>query len=215
MSVELRAPTFSESVAIENYTSAMKGALSSADSLADKIVTAAVSVGTAYGAAIALVAPKDSPAPWEALAPLAALATALGLALYAQSIGISIAADEGLETIQKKVSDVISAKRNWARAALGALVLGLMLAGAILYAKYGPNAEKEATPTAVRLYFTPAGTTVIKRACAKDLNEMIVKVDDLKQLTEERIKVTVGPPDCPSNAGTLVLPQRAIATAKY
>jgi hypothetical protein len=51
--------TFEEQTAVTAYEKAVSDALSAADSAAEKLITAAFSIATAYGALVALVAPKE------------------------------------------------------------------------------------------------------------------------------------------------------------
>ena len=86
---ELRPPTLAENLAIEGYKTAITTALASVNGVCDKIVTAAFSVATAFGAVVALVAPKESPAPLLMALPFLLFAAAVALALYAQSIAVA------------------------------------------------------------------------------------------------------------------------------
>jgi hypothetical protein len=208
--------TFSERVAVDNYRGAMTGALAAADSIADKVVTAAISVATAYGAVIVLVAPKDSNTPLQAVLPFIPLACAVGLALYAQSIGIAIDPQDEVAAVRDRIQRTIGSKRTWGRVALAVLVVGLIMAGWVVYSFYGQSAKPEvATPAEVELYLTPGGTAAVELACGKDdVKVLSGQVEDVETLTSARVSVKVTKAECPSGAGNVVLPQRMIAATK-
>jgi hypothetical protein len=207
--------TFSEAVAVDNYKAAMSGAFSAADSVADKVVTASVSIATAYGAVIALVAPKDTPAPWQAALPFVAMAAAVGTALYAQSLGISIAPTDKVNDVLARITSTINSKRVWGRRALYALVAALIIAGYVIYEYYGPSAEEDETPAQVTLYLSSAGTKAVSLACGrKNLTSLRGEVKDVSNLSEARVSLEVSESQCPSGAGVVELSQRAITGVK-
>jgi hypothetical protein len=210
----LRAPTFAETVSLDNYKAAMGNALSAADSLADKVVTASFSVATAYGAVVALVAPKDSSSPLLILAPFIALGVAVALALFAQSLGISLTDTDDLGTIRTRINSMISSKRLWGRLALVALAAGIVIAGYAVRETYGPAATSTGSTT-VRVWLTPAGTNLVARVCGGGrVTELAGQVDNADQLTDSRVPITVDAKACPAGKGTILLPQRAIAVTK-
>ena len=208
--LKLRSPTYAESVALENYKTAMGTALSSADALADKIVTAAFSIGTAYGAAIALVAPKDAQSTFEVVLPFAAIAVAVGLALFAQSRSISLDETNELATIRENIKGTVGAKRLWGRLALVALVAGVILAGWVLHETYGPGAKKD-TSSSVTIGLTPAGSKLVKQVCGPRSGTVLRgKASGSESFSSARATVTVGAGTCPNAPGKLVLPRSAI-----
>jgi hypothetical protein len=210
--VELRSLLFDETVAIDNYKEAAKAALSSASDVADKIVTAAFSVATAYGAAVALVKPKDSSSPLLIVAPFAALALTVGLALYAQSIGVSTKTTTTTEQAKSIVAGAITKKRLFTWLALAVLVAGMLVAGIAVYSTYRPTAGK--TTKTVTVWLTPAGTKLVDQACkAQNVTQITGEVDDLTDLSSKRIEIAVGASACAAGAGTLVLPQTAVSVA--
>ena len=208
--------TFSEQIVVDNYRAAMTGALAAADSVADKVVTAAFSVATAYGAVIVLIAPKDSQTPWQAVIPFVPLALAMGLALYAQSIGIEIGETDVVETVRTRVQSTVSGKRKWGRWSLAALVAALIAAGWVVYSFYGPSAKTD-EPSLIdaELYLTSAGTAAVKLVCGKDAVTVLSgQVEGATALTSSRVSMKVTKAECPSGAGNVVLPQRMIAASK-
>lgn len=211
---ELEPLSFSEAVAVDNYRAAMTGALTAADSLADKLVVTTVSVATAYGAVIALVAPKDSQTPWQAAVPFAPLAIAIGVALYAQSIGIPIDPNDKLEVVRKRIERTITSKRAWGRGALGALVLGLLVAGGVVYEYYGPSAKETKAPAQVTLYLTPIGSKAIGLACGRGGANSLKGLVNVTDLSAEWVPIRVTRAACPSGAGLVNVPRRGIAATK-
>jgi hypothetical protein len=211
---QLRALTVDELVAVDSYKSAASGALEAADKLADKIVTASFSFATAYGAVIALVAPKDSTQPLIVVLPFALLGIAVGLALYAQSMAVGIQEGAQLAALRTSVSSVVDQKRSWGRGALAVLTVGLLVAGYVLHEKYAEPAEDDSAAV-VQIWLTAAGTSYVADACG---NEGVAQVDGVVEkvdtLSASRVPLIVDATACPDGAGTLFLPQRAIAVAK-
>jgi hypothetical protein len=210
----LRAPTFAESAAIDTYKEAVTGALSSADSVSDKIVTAAFSVATAFGAIVALVTPKDSTSHYLVALPFVLLAAAIGAALYAQSRAVPIKPTDDLTTVKSSVDSTVRSKRLWGRVALAALAAGMLVAGGVLVSTYRESTKKS-TPTAVQLWLTPAGASTVARACGPGTPSPLKgTVADPKQLAAATVEIKVDATACPGGAGLLVLPRAAIAVAR-
>ena len=114
------------------------------DSVADKVVTAAFSVATAYGAVIVLIAPKDSQTPWQAVIPFVPLALAMGLALYAQSDWDRDRRDGRCgDRPDARSKHELAGKRKRGRWSLAALVAALLAAGWVVYWFYGPSAKAD------------------------------------------------------------------------
>lgn len=211
---ELRPPTFDEEVAIENYKTASKEALSAANSVADKIVTAAFSIATAYGAVVALVAPEETPSPVAVVVPFALLAIAVGTALYAQSIGIDLKGGEALDKLQKAVKDAVKCKRRWSRVALFSLAVGVLAAGILVREVYAEPAEPE-SPVPVRLWLTPAGVKSLAKTCgARNSVSIKGKIKTVEDLEKRSIPIEVTKKACADGAGTLILRRRQILVAK-
>jgi hypothetical protein len=207
---DLRPPTFAESVAIDNYKAASKEALGSADSVADKVVTAGFSIGTAYGAVIALVSPKDTPAPLVAALPFVFLAGAIALALYAQSIPVPVEAEDRLDRLTDAVTETVQKKRVFDWLALGALVLGVLVAGIIIADKYREPAEDD-SPVAVEVLLTESGATSVGSACGLTGQDRIMgTVKNADSISADPLQLTVTEDACPDAPGTLSLPKTAV-----
>jgi hypothetical protein len=210
--IKLRALSFDELVAIDNYKSATSNALAATAAMADKIVAAAFSVGTAYGAVVALVAPKDSASPLLVIAPFAVLALALGIALWGEGIGVPITSTTTTEQARTSVTSTITTKRRWNNAAIVVLVVAMALAGYVLYDTYRPTAGSKMTVT---IWLTSAGARLVDQACGMQGTLQIKgQVENLSDLSSKRVQVDVDKTACKSGAGTIVLPQAAIDVVK-
>jgi hypothetical protein len=212
MSSGLRAPTFAESIAIDNYKAATGAALTSADAVSDKVVTAAFSVATAFGAIVALVAPKDS-APGLLLAlPFLLLAVAVGLALWAESIAVPINLQNDLGTVKTNVENTVKSKRNWSRGALIMLAVGMLAAGLVLVDRYRAPAKTEAAQVSV--WLTPAGTKAVAKVCGAAVPTPLTgTVSGPSGLTSDRVELTPTAGTCGAGRRTLVIQQKEIALA--
>lgn len=212
----LRSQYFSERVVIDNYVTAGTTALASADGVADKIVTAAFSVATAYAAVIALVAPKDSTSPVLTITPFVLLAVAILLALIAQSVQLQLEpATNVVEEISSRVTNCTNAKRHWGYGALAALVVGLGLAGYAIYQTYGPGAKPKVSSIRAEIWLNRAGGHLVREACGKARSPLVGRVDDESALTAATVPVRVTKYVCPKGRGTLLLPRRAIVVVKH
>lgn len=206
----LRAPTFDEEVAIENYKGASKEALTAANSVGDKTVAAAFSFATAYGAVIALVSPEEKPEALIAVIPFVLLALAAVLALYSQSRGVELEGSTQVSALRGVVNEAIKTKRRLSLAALILLALGVAVAGAIVYDQYG-QPEKE-QPVAVQVWLTPAGVDFANQACGGGVTSRVAgTVTSTDALASERVGITVSKASCASGAGTLYLDKDLIA----
>jgi len=211
----LRSMYFSEKLIIDTYRNAGTSAFTSADGIADKIVTAAFSVGTAYVAVIALVSPKDSVSPLLVTVPFVLLAIALGCALRAQSFQLQLEPPTNSVTvISSRVAATIKSKRKWGTGALIALILGLVIAGWAVYETYGPGADEQDSTITAQIWLTPAGMELVTTACGKVDDPLVGNVDEAKALSSGSVTVAVTTETCKQGGGTLVLPRRAIAVAK-
>jgi hypothetical protein len=210
---ELQSLTFAQHVVVEGYKAAAAKAVSDADTLADKIVTASFSVATAYGAVVALVTPKDSQSPTLIVAPFVVIALAIGLALLAQSFTLPLEVSNDFATVKSNLASTTTKKRWTGRGALAVLAIGVALAGYAIYETYGPGAEDKPS-TSVQLWLTPAGNTVMTKACGSSTSPVSGLVDGTSALSETRVEVELDTTSCPDGAGTVVLSQKAISIAK-
>src|SRR5256885_11469213 len=103
-----RPPYYNESVLLDAYKEAIKGALAAADTAADKILTAAFSLTTAYGALVALAQPKAGSTPIVILLPFLPFACAAVLAVLALLPSVSVAATNELAKVTGAVSGTLA-----------------------------------------------------------------------------------------------------------
>ena len=211
---ELRAPTFAESLVIENYKGAITGALTSATAASDKIVAAAFSVATAFGAVIALVSPKDSTSSlWIAL-PFALIAIAVAAALYSESIAVSVELTDDLAAVKRNVDTAIFQKRLFGWIALGALAAAMIGAGFVLSSGYRASSKK-VSPINAEVWLTSTGTKTLAQACGAGAASPVAgTVADAAALASTVVNVKVDKTACRNGGGTLVLPSSTIAIAR-
>lgn len=133
---ELKQPNFSQIVAVDAYREAFRQALTAADGGADSILTAAFGIATAYGALIGLVSARDTPQPIVAGLPFVFLAVAVFLAMAARLTYIATTPSNTVDTIDAAVNQVVKRKHRLAWAALGALVIGVLVAAYVVVHYY-------------------------------------------------------------------------------
>jgi hypothetical protein len=204
----LRAPTLGESVTIKTYTAAVENSLKSTDEAGDKLATAAVSIATAYGAVIALVAPKESTAALLVASPFAAFAIALVLGLWAQSLGVAAKPEEDLDKVQKAVDTLVDTKRLLNRIALAVLGVGLIGAGIVVADKYKSPPKPS---TAAVVWLSSSGQADVVASCGQQV-KMISGHVDPTSLAASWITIEKPRIRCPGTSDTLTLPASAVAS---
>jgi hypothetical protein len=144
----IRPPTYQETVLLAAYTEAVKAALEAANKSAELIATAAFSIATAYGALVGLVAPKQSQAPIIVGLPFAALAAAVIAGLVGRMMALSLNVANDVDAIRRALEGAITRKRWAAGIALGAVAIGLVMAGYVVVTTYGgATAPASTSPT--------------------------------------------------------------------
>ncbi|GAB3487292.1 hypothetical protein GCM10027572_06480 [Flexivirga lutea] len=103
------------------------------------IVTAAFSIATAYGAAIALVTPKDKQAPGVVLTPFIALAVAVTIAMVGKAAGISLGPVHTVDEARDSIRTAVRKKRVASWVAIVVLGFGLVVAGFVLNATFSAS----------------------------------------------------------------------------
>ncbi|GAA3010949.1 hypothetical protein [Streptomyces fulvorobeus] len=141
-------PDFGQRIAIDSYTEGIKASLSSSDSACEKILTAAISLTTVYGAVIALVAPKDESADFSTALPFCGFALAALACMWGQSCGIKFANDNLMSSVKVNLETVIRKKRWAARVAVMVLTLSLAFAGFVLSDQYGKQPQEPKSKSA-------------------------------------------------------------------
>ncbi len=131
-----RPLSFEEELAVSAYEKATSDALSAADSAAEKLITAAFSIATAYGALIALVAPEDDTSSWILGLPFVPLMIAAIAAMFARTRGVDVDLTNEIDKVMERVEDAVKAKRTPSWIALGFMVLAVAVAGWIVVDRY-------------------------------------------------------------------------------
>jgi hypothetical protein len=142
--------------------------------------------------------------------PVLFFAGAVGLALYSQSVGISLAGTAKVTELHSAVKGVVDKKRLFNRIALGSLIVAVAIAGVIVNEGYGGDAEDDST-VAVKVWLTKAGHSFYADACGKGAEVVFGSVEDSAALTSNPISLSVDKTVCPAGGGELVL-SRALVT---
>jgi hypothetical protein len=194
-------------VLMDAHKAALEKALESSDGACGTTLTACFSLATAYGAAIALIAPKDEQAPLLVLAPFVLLAAGAVVALIGKTTGISLGPFATTRQVRNLVESAVRAKRKASWWAVGLAAAGVVLAGYVVFATYGqpepPTVEKS------QIVFSPAGTAQFANACGRTADSVVGSVS----FTERWVNITL---DDAAAAGcdgveTLTLPSAAVA----
>jgi hypothetical protein len=144
----LRPISLEEEIALEAYREAIKAGLTSADSAADKVLTASLSIATAYAGLLALVKPEKEAAPTILALPFIALGLAAFAAAWAIAQGVTSLSRLEVTAVRGAVDNTLKAKRLWTRVAVLIVVVALGLAGYVVISVYGAGAvSPAATPS--------------------------------------------------------------------
>ena len=202
--------TYTERIIDDVYQDALKTSLKTADTTSNLILTTAFSILTGYGAILALVSPKDSPAPVTVAVPPAILSAAVLLALAATTRSVELA-DHGDLT---KVIGTVKRTRWWKRflnvLAVVMLTLGLALAGVIIARTYRSEPKPDVN---ARVVLTRRGQQIVMQVCATPATVMTLN-GVVKDRNERELLLQLDAETCPSGAGTLVLPRSAVEIVK-
>jgi hypothetical protein len=135
--VSLRPLQFDEQVYVKAFPDAISKAIEASDDACGTILTASFSIATAYGAAIALVTPKDAQSPAVTLAPFIILALAVVVAMIGKAAGVSLKRVETVEQARASIKNAVWTKRIASWVAIVLLAAGMVVAGAVVYATFG------------------------------------------------------------------------------
>lgn len=141
----LRGLTLEEEIALEAYREATKAGLSSADGAADKVLTAAISIASAYAALLALVKPEKEAAPIVLALPLLALGAAAAAAAWALVRGVPSLSKLDVAAVRDAVDNTVGDKRLWTGIAVFLLILALAVAAWVVLETYGATAFQTGT----------------------------------------------------------------------
>lgn len=140
-----RPPTLGEEALFESYKEAMKQALAAANAASDKVLTAAFTLATAYGALLGLVKPKDTAVPLLGVVPFIALGAAAVIAASALLVGLRIGPTPSSlpRTVEGFLTDLtgtISAKQRRSGWAVVAMAVAMIISGIVVFVLYAPAA---------------------------------------------------------------------------
>lgn len=136
-SITLRAATLHEQVVLDAYREAIKGMLASADSAAEKVLTGAFSLATAYGALVALVKPETSAAPVVVGVPFLLFGLAALAGMWALSAGVAIESTDDVDAVRTAVATVNDTKRFRTAASVVVLAAAVVISGGVIVISYG------------------------------------------------------------------------------
>jgi len=135
--VSLRPLQFDEEVYVKAFPEAISKALEASDGACGTILTASFSIATAYGAAIALVAPKEAQSPTLVLTPFVVLAVAVIVAMIGKAAGVSLKKVETVEAARTSIKRAVWTKRIASWIAIVFLATGMVVAGVVINATFG------------------------------------------------------------------------------
>jgi hypothetical protein len=162
--VTLEPPTFEQFLVVETYKDSYKTSISSLNGSCEKIVTAAFSIATAYGALIALVKPADDIPGWAVAAPILVLTAAAVLGLIGHARGMSDMPTNDFSQVRDELKTTIDAKRFWAGLAIACLAVAVVFGGVVTYLRYGTPADASTTST-VEVSLTVTGQKAVAKLC--------------------------------------------------
>ncbi|MDQ6948676.1 MAG: hypothetical protein M3256_21065 [Actinomycetota bacterium] len=172
------------------------------------LLTAAFSVATAYGAVIALVAPKDKQAPVLVALPFVGIAVAVVAAMIGRTTGVSLVATNDVGVIRNDVTSAVGRKRQMANIAIVALAAALIVAGYVLGATYRSTPATAASNSNVVVTFTPDGKRVFDAACGSDAATVTGKLQTASPLLKDFVTVA---PSAPTKCTKVSMPASLIA----
>jgi hypothetical protein len=160
---DLQPLLWEDKVFIDSHKTAIEKAIESADAACGTVLTACFSLVTAYGAAIALVAPKDEQAPFLVVSPFVLLALGAVIALVGKAAGITMDTFVTTVDVRQAVKTTVHTKRVASWAAVASAAGGVVLAGIVLFATYGE--PDEPAPGDAEIVLTSEGSEQIAQAC--------------------------------------------------
>lgn len=204
-------PDFGQRIVIDSYTEGIKSSLASSDSACEKILTAAISLTTVYGAVIALVAPKDKTADIVTAIPFIGFALAALACMWGQSCGIKFAEDQLMSTVKANHRTVVRKKRWAARGAVAALAVSLIIAGFVLSDQYGKQPqEPESKPASITL--SKEAHQALTQRCDGIRNPVQGELEDASS-SSATLKIKVK--DCPSGPVEFTVPVASVTLVQF
>ena len=135
--LRLRPISLEEEIALEAYREAVKAGLTAADGAADKVLTASLSIATAYAGLLALVKPDKEAAPTLLALPFIAFGIAALAAAWALAKGVTSLAQLKVDAVRTAVDGTLDSKRAWTRGSVIILVIALGIAAFVVVTVYG------------------------------------------------------------------------------
>lgn len=160
----VRPLSFEEQTAVAAYEKAISDALAAADSAAERLITAAFSIATAYGALIALVAPEDETKSWILGLPFLPLMGAAIAAMVAHTVGIDVDITGDIQLVTRRIESSIVSKRRPAWIALVLMVVAVAVAGWIVVDRYS-GGETASDDLSVTIWVTPSEAQKLVSVC--------------------------------------------------
>lgn len=202
---ELRPLTYDEQVFVAAFKDAANKALDSTDAACGVILTACFSIVTAYGAAVALVAPKDKQSVVSVLLPFIFLGAAAVVALVGKAKGVSLKTVATAPETRSRISDAVGFKRvsSWISIALA--TAGIIIAGLVLNAAYGHPTT--ASTMNQEVFFLNTTQDLLKQACGASVASVVGTITSTEGLTTITL---ASPADC-QNTSKLTIPTASIA----
>jgi len=200
-----RPASFDEKVLMDAYTTAANKAVESTDSACGTLLTACFSIVTAYGAAIALVAPKDEQSPVVVLTPFVLFAIGAVAAMIGKAASVNLDAVATVSDTRSRITRVAGKKRICGWVAVGALAIGLVVAGYVLNAMFGqPTAEATANQ---QITLTAEGAALLAEPCGTQLVAVIGSAASTNGLTS----ITLDDPSDCEGVEMITVPTGSIA----
>lgn len=204
---------FSQRIVVDSYTEGIKSSLASSDSACEKILTAAISLTTVYGAVIALVAPKDEVADIVTAIPFIGFGLAALACMWGQSCGIEVAKDQLMSTVNRNHKTVVQKKRWAARGAVFALAVSLIVAGFVLSDQYGKQPQESGSRQASITLSEEVYRTLSQR-CDGIKNPVRGELDD-EGVSSSSATMTIKVKDCPSGPVEFAVPVASVTLVQY
>lgn len=195
----------SEAIAVQAFKDATTKAIDSADGACGTILTASFSIVTAYGAAVALVAPKDDPSPMLVLTPFIAISIATIAALVGKAGGVKMSGNwDDVGETQDAIQEAVRTKRVASWAAVVLLALGMVVAGWVLFEHFG---QSEAGTGEQVVGLTVSGQELFDRACAAPSEQIHGDVS----IDGDFTTIVLAEPGVCAGTSSVTLPSSAVA----
>ena len=202
----VRALTPNERAIYESYTEAVKKALESRDATCGAIITASLSIASAYAAVIALVTPKSQQPVADTLIPFAFLAAAFASAAIGKLVGVR----DRPVTLFSDANDVVKVPKRWkfwaAFAAIILIAVGVFTAGRSLVQMYGHTSNMSDSRSVRSVYLNDEGRAVVARACGAPASVLT----GILTVSDGFVTVTLSDPGTCNKSRLVSLPTSAV-----